>query len=311
MQRAALLLLVVVVVPPAAQATTLKMVSLAELFAAADYVAVVDIVDRRLLPDQCGAVSVGRVVHWLKGPQPEALEFGYYKYFDRGQRYLLFLTRPDHPWVRLNSTNPFAIRAEREFRTRCAPVHTFNEVMHGGRGALRIDRSAAFGGDWAVRLPRNGLTVGATVTCKTHDTPEFIGMAALESDIVQVLRGFAIGAEYTTPPPVTDRSPEHDVTFRNASDADVVVFVRQYRTSNDDRDDTSVAKDRPDRAELVVVPQHGGRSLRLREFDGSSVTWSARPLTAERDSCSGGIALTCAAPAFEVSVSPDRCQSLR
>src|SRR5687768_6916636 len=118
MRRIAVALLVLLV-PAAAHATTLATVSLPEMFAAADYVAVVDIVGRRMLPDGCGAIAVGRVAHPLKGIDAEALEFGYHALYEPGQRYLVFLTRPGRVWARINSTSSFIAQAESDYRKRC------------------------------------------------------------------------------------------------------------------------------------------------------------------------------------------------
>lgn len=304
MRRLALAFLVVLA-PAAAHATTPATASLPEMFAAADYVAVVEIIGRRTLADNCGVVARGRVIRSLKGAPSEVLEFGYQTRAESGHRYLLFLTRPG-----ITTTNPFA-HAASEYRRRCAPVHTVNEVIHDGRGAMPIEKAAAFGGDWAVRLPREGVRVGATVICKIHDTPEFSWrrdfVDVLESDIVELLQGLTTAGEQNTLPRHAAPSETHHVTLRNASDADVVVFLRQYRATNYHRDDTSVAKDRPDRAELVRVPGRGNITLTLRDFNGGSVAWSARPLTSEGDMCTGSIELTCAGYAFEISLAPDGC----
>lgn len=301
--------LLLALVPVAAHAMTLATVSLPELFAAADHVAIVDVVGRRVLEDGCGVVTLGRVAHALKGVETETLEFGYLAAYEPGQRYLLFLTRRGRVWARIMSTSGFIAAGEKEYRTRCAAVHTASEVMHYGFGVVKIVRSGAFAGDWAALLPREGVRVGTTLTCKIHDTPEFTWrrdfVSAAESDIVRALVATAGNdtADLKTRPLMAG----HDVTFRNASGADVVVFARQYRSRNYNRDDTSIAKDRPDRAEMVRVPARGTATLRVRDFDGGSVTWAARPLTSKVDMCAGGIELACAADAFEVDLARGQC----
>jgi hypothetical protein len=307
--RRLVIALLLVLIPVAAHGLVLATVSLSDLFAAADHVAIVDVVGRRVLEDGCGVVSVGRVAHALKAVDTETLEFGYHGWHEPGQRYLLFLTRRGRVRARIMSTSGFVPPAEKEYRTRCATVHTVSEVMYYGFGAVKIVRSPAFAGDWAALLPREGVRVGTTLTCKIHDQPEFTWrrdfVSAAESEIVRALLAAAGNdtADLKTRPMMAG----HDVTFRNASDEDVAVFARQYDSRNYNRDDTSIAKDRPNRAAIVQVPARGAATLRLRDFDGGSVTWSARPLTSEVEMCAGGIELPCAADAFEVDLARGQC----
>lgn len=61
--------MLMVLVPAVAHGTTLATLSLADLLLNADHVAVVEVMGRRVLADDCGAISRGRVVHALKGAQ--------------------------------------------------------------------------------------------------------------------------------------------------------------------------------------------------------------------------------------------------
>jgi hypothetical protein len=282
-------------IPVAADGRVLATVSLPDLFAAADHVAIVDVVSRRVLEEGCGVVSVGGVAHALKGVHTDTIEFGYHAWYQSGRRYLLFLSKRG--------------QAGAQDTTPCAAVQTAPEVMYYGIGSVEIVRSPAFAGDWTALLPREGVRVGTTLTCKIHDQPEFTWrrdfVSAAESDVVRALLA-AAGSDAAA---LKTRSmmAGHDVTFRNASHEDVAVFVRQYHSRNYNRDETSIAKDRPDRATMVPVPARGAATLRVRDFFGGSVIWSARAVTSERDLCAGGIELPCAADAFEVDLAPGQC----
>jgi hypothetical protein len=286
--------LLLVIIPVAAHGRVLPTVSLSDLFAASDHVAIVDVIGRRALEDGCGVISVGRVTHALKGVDTETLEFGYHGGYQPGQRYLLFLTGRGR---------------EKESRARCAAVHTASAVMYHGLGAVQIVRSPAFAGDWAALLPREGVRVGTTLACKIHDQPEFTWrrdfVSAAQSDVVRAL--LASAGTHAVELKTRAMLAGHDVTFLNASDEDVAVFVRQYHSRNYNRDETSMAKDRPDRAEMVPVPARGAATLTVRDFYGGTVIWSARPLTSERDLCAGGIELACAADAFDVDLARGQC----
>jgi hypothetical protein len=272
-------------------------VSLPDLFAAADHVAVVDVVARRVLEQGCGVVTVGGVAHALKGVHAKTIEFGYHGWYQPGRRYLLFLSKRG--------------RAGAQVTTPCVAVHTAPEVMYGGIGSVEIVRSPAFAGNWAALLPREGVRVGTTLTCKIHDQPEFTWrrdfVTAAESDVVRAL--LAVAGSDAAALKTRSMMAGHDVTFRNASDDDVAVFVRQYHSRNYNRDEASIAKDRPDRAEMVPVPARGAATLRVGDFSGGSVIWSARPFASERELCAGGIELPCAADTFDVDVAPGQCRA--
>src|SRR4051812_12809426 len=94
-----LVLLAFALWPAVVRATTLAPITLEALFANADHVAVVEVIDSTPVvvttpvvgtDRSCGAISHGRVIDSLKGTHGEMLEFGYDESYRPGERYLLF-----------------------------------------------------------------------------------------------------------------------------------------------------------------------------------------------------------------------------
>ena len=276
--------------PAVVEATTLSTVAIEHLFAAADHVAVVEVIDSTpivaatavLGSDRpCGAISRGRVVHSLKGAHGNVLEFGYAMFYQPGQRHLLFLTRPGRVWQDLLSTNGAIINAEREYRRACAAVLTANEVMQLGVGALPIERPAVFGGDWAVRLPHEDVSIPIGLPCREADAPPYSGgrhfLWVPEARLVDLLR--SLGPRL---PSVEEAAPSLSATVRvyNTLPFEAVVYARVHSGSTCMTTPEVLKQQRPQRAEMVLVEPGREATLTIHILWARMLVWSIRPATA-------------------------------
>jgi len=262
--RRLLVLLGLLACPTAAEATTLPTVAIERLFAAADHVAVVEVIDSTPIvaatpvtgtDRACGAISRGRVVQSLKGAHGSVIEFGYAMFHKPGQRYLLFLTGPGRVWQELVSTNGAAINAEREYRRACASVLTVNEVMQLGVGALPIERPAVFGGDWAVLLPHEDVSIPTGLPCRAADAPPYSGgrhfMWVPEARLVDLLR--SLDARLASVEEAAAVSRSATVRFYNTLRFEAVVYARLHSGSRCITAPAIVKQQRPQGAEMVLV----------------------------------------------------------
>lgn len=143
-------------VTSAAHATRMDSVPIDELFSHADFVAQIQIIEGHTLgtpEDDCGALYKGRVIFVYKGSAVKQVEFGHYEGFKVGNRYLVFLTKPNEPYRSLASTNSYSMKLEQEHAQKCARYWTGMEIMQGVHGALEIYHPYDGYTDTAVRLP--------------------------------------------------------------------------------------------------------------------------------------------------------------
>ena len=126
-----------------AQATTLGRVPLETLYKEADVVALLQVIEGKLLQplgDKCGARHKGHVVEIFKGDKAKILEFGYAEGLRVGKRYLVFLTHSPREYRLLGSTNSVSRQREAEFEKKCASKQTAKKIMQGGQGAMVIEQ---------------------------------------------------------------------------------------------------------------------------------------------------------------------------
>lgn len=139
-----------------ATATTLPRVPLAELFRNAESVVFVEITAGETLPAEggmCGAKYKGRVLESLKGDGgQDTIEFGYYTGYQIGSRYILFLSKLNHPFDPKSSTNGGIESAMREAKARCAKSQPSLMISHSGYGAMNVNWSTQFQYKDSVRI---------------------------------------------------------------------------------------------------------------------------------------------------------------
>ena len=179
-----------------ASATTLPHIPIADLFAEADVVALVEVTEGHLLgegKDNCGAKYRATVTEGLKGVDSgSVLEFGQYIGYEIGNRYLLFLTKPGRSYEPKMSINGELESARQAAIRKCLPQWTFFRVMHSGNGALPVNWSTQFDYKDSVRIPLRYVGVPESVPQKPampSDNEEFSSVFWVRlDDLLTMLR---------------------------------------------------------------------------------------------------------------------------
>lgn len=110
----------------AASATTFARVTLDELYAPADFVAIIRVLEGGVLSrdaSECGVKYRAQVVETIKGVAlPKTIEFGRNIGYEIGTWYMVFLSLKGDPFNPMLSTNSDAIRERVERERSCAVV---------------------------------------------------------------------------------------------------------------------------------------------------------------------------------------------
>jgi hypothetical protein len=243
----------------------------------------------------------GRVVRSLKGAHGSVLDFGYYKSYQPGERYMIFLTKPGRSWGRLDSTNSWDQNTRLEYRQSCAVVHTANEVMQFGLGALAVERPLELGGERAVRVMRDMVTIPADLPCREVQLAPRRSRADVwvpEARLVDFLRSLGAGDAAAS-----ERAWGAEIRFHNQLPFAVVLSVHQHRFAACD----GVFRDQPAKSETIAV-EAGRDALRtFSELAGWAVVWSVRAADRAETICEGIADLTRSRPSLRIELASTGC----
>jgi hypothetical protein len=148
------LFLALAVLPFVANATIPAPVTLKKLFAKAEQVLLVQVVERRILgvgENSCGASYTGAIERSFKGaPKGARVEFGPSYQLNLGAYYLVFLSKSSEPFERYISTNDRHLTARVEFLKRCKDEMAPFAMMLFGFGAMVVDDVGTDLDQWVV-----------------------------------------------------------------------------------------------------------------------------------------------------------------
>lgn len=157
-----------------ARATTLDRVPLETVYEGADIVALLRVIEGKLLKplaDNCGVTYKGQVLKLYKGGKATELEFGHDAELIVGKRYLVFLTHPTREYRVRGSTNSISMQQDEEFEQRCASRRTAKKIMQGVHGAMVLDEVLV--GDYAdaIRVPTRFISLPQTLKITPFPPP--------------------------------------------------------------------------------------------------------------------------------------------
>jgi len=128
-------------------ATTIAPVELDTLFQEAETVALVEVIEGKVLRNgdkECGAIYKAKVLHSIKGAE-EQFYFGHTYGYEIGSRYLAFLSS-DEKISLVSSTNSKSLNSESkalEYREKyCTGLRIGKGIMHEGFGMMKMDKAS-------------------------------------------------------------------------------------------------------------------------------------------------------------------------
>jgi hypothetical protein len=176
-----------------AGATKPAVVTVAELFANAEYVVRASITSKGNVlagAPECGSRYEARVNETYKGKTGSPISFGYVNGLRRGSEYVLFLNKPGTPYVRLMSTNSRSEQIGADIWKRCSPMQRDPQIMQGSVGALRVRTGGPFGSERAIAF-MSGLAVPKHLRVRSDSTDRYVTWAR-GIDFAEYLRALAV-----------------------------------------------------------------------------------------------------------------------